>query len=184
MKFGNKKMSRLGKKPIVIPTGTEVKVEGLNVLVKGPKGSLTRKLPENISVVVGAGSLSIAPKSMGGNSSAIWGTWVSHIKNMISGVNKEFEKRLLIEGVGYKAEVKGKEIILNVGFSHPVNLAIPDGIVVVSDKNGIKVSGIDKEKVGDFTAKIRATKKPEPYKGKGLRYDNEVIRRKQGKKTV
>lgn len=177
-------MSRLGKKPIVIPAGTEIKVEGLNVLVKGPKGSLTRKLPENIVVSVNAGLLTVSPKSSGGTSSAIWGTWVSHIKNMIAGVNKEFEKRLLIEGVGYKAEVKGKDVVLNVGFSHPVELRIPDGIAVVSDKNGIKVSGIDIEKVGDFTAKIRATKKPEPYKGKGLRYDDEVIRRKQGKKTV
>jgi large subunit ribosomal protein L6 len=177
-------MSRLGKKPIVIPSGTDIKVEGLSIIVKGPQGTLTRKLPENIVISVKDGLLTTSPKSSGGNSSAMLGTWVSHVKNMIAGVNKLFEKKLLIEGVGYKADVKGNDIVLNVGFSHQVVLKIPEGLNVVSDKNGIKVAGIDIEKVGDFTAKVRAVKKPEPYKGKGLRYSDEVIRRKQGKKTA
>lgn len=177
-------MSRLGKKPIMIPTGTEVKTDGFAITVKGPQGTLSRKIPQTITVVIKDNSIMLEPKSTGGNSSAMWGTWVSHIKNMIEGVNKTFEKKLLIEGVGYKADVKGNDVILSVGFSHQVSMPIPEGIKVVSDKTGIKVSGIDIEKVGDFTARMRAVKKPEPYKGKGLRYSDEVIRRKQGKKTV
>jgi large subunit ribosomal protein L6 len=177
-------MSRLGKKPIMIPAGTEVKTDGFAITVKGPQGTLSRKIPQAITVVIKDNSIMLEPKSTGGNSSAMWGTWVSHIKNMIEGVNKTFEKKLLIEGVGYKADVKGNDVILSVGFSHQVSMPIPEGIKVVSDKTGIKVSGIDIEKVGDFTARMRAVKKPEPYKGKGLRYSDEVIRRKQGKKTV
>jgi large subunit ribosomal protein L6 len=174
-------MSRLGKKPILVPAGTEVKTDGLFVSVKGPQGTLSRKMPQTIEVVVKDGTVMLAPKSSGGNSSAMWGTWVSHIKNMIEGVNKGFEKKLLIEGVGYKVDVKGNDVILSVGFSHTVTMPIPEGIKVVSDKTGVKVSGTDIEKVGDFTAKMRAVKKPEPYKGKGIRYAGEYIRRKAGK---
>lgn len=177
-------MSRLGKKPIVIPSGTEVKVAGLVLSVKGPLGALSRNMPESIEVKINGNAATVNPKSAGEGTKAIWGTWVSHLKNMIAGVNKAFEKRLLIEGVGYKCDIKGNEAVFNVGYSHQVFMKIPEGIKVVSDKNGILVSGIDKEKVGDFAARMRAVKKPEPYKGKGLRYADEVIRRKQGKKTV
>ena len=177
-------MSRLGKKPIAIPLGTEVKVAGLALSVKGPKGTLTRNIHPLMEVIVTPTEVTLKPKKETPESSIIWGTWVSHIFNMIEGVNKGFEKRLLIEGVGYKADVKGNEVTLSVGYSHPVSITIPKDIKVVSDKNGILISGFDIEMVGDFTAKIRSVKKPEPYKGKGIRYADEVIRRKQGKKTV
>ncbi|HEY9584568.1 MAG TPA: 50S ribosomal protein L6 [Candidatus Paceibacterota bacterium] len=177
-------MSRLGKKPIAIPPGTEVKVTGSTLSVKGPKGTLTRVLHPLMELSVTPTEVSVKPKKETPESPVLWGTWVSHIFNMIEGVNKGFEKRLLIEGVGYKADVKGSEIILSVGYSHPVSITIPKDIKVVSDKNGILISGFDIEQVGDFTARVRAVKKPEPYKGKGIRYATEVIRRKQGKKTV
>ena len=177
-------MSRLGKKPMTIPAGTELKVSGELLTVKGPLGTLTKNIHSLITVTVTGNEVALLPKKETPESSALWGTSVSHVFNMIAGVNKSFEKRLLIEGVGYKAEVKGEELILSVGFSHLVTLKIPKGIKVVSDKNGILISGIDIETVGDFTARVRAVKKPEPYKGKGIRYADEVIRRKQGKKTV
>lgn len=177
-------MSRLGKKPITIPTGTEVKMSGGVLTVKGPLGTITKSIHPLIAVTVNAKEILLAPKKAAAESSAHWGTAVSHISNMIAGVNKLFEKRLLIEGVGYKADVKGDELVLMVGFSHPVSMKIPKDVKVVSDKNGILISGINIETVGDFTASVRAVKKPEPYKGKGIRYSDEVVRRKQGKKTV
>jgi len=112
------------------------------------------------------------------------GTYAAHLKNMIRGVVAPFEKKLIIEGIGFKAEVKGGELVLALGFTHPVKIKIPDGLKVSSEKGAISVSGSDKEAVGQFAAAVRALKKPEPYKGKGIRYDGEVIRRKQGKKTV
>jgi large subunit ribosomal protein L6 len=117
-------------------------------------------------------------------SRALWGTYGSHIANMVAGVNKPFEKKLILEGIGYKSEVKGDKIVFALGFSHPVEVLIPSGIKVTAEKNNITVSGIDKEEVGKFTANIRALKKPEPYKGKGMRYADEVVKRKQGKKSV
>jgi large subunit ribosomal protein L6 len=182
-KFG-KFMSRLGKKPITLPKGTEVTVSNGLITVKGPQGTLTRKIHPLIEILVQADGVKILPKKETPESSVLWGTWSSHIFNMIEGVNKHFEKRLLIEGVGYKADVKGNEIVFNVGFSHQVTVKIPEGLKVVSDKNGILVSGPDIEVVGDFSARIRSVKKPEPYKGKGIRYSTETIKRKQGKKTV
>lgn len=184
LKFGKNTMSRLGKKPMIIPAGTELKMSGSVLTVKGPLGTLTKNIHPLINVTVTGNEVLLAPKKETPESSAFWGTSVSHVFNMIAGVNKLFEKRLLIEGVGYKADVKADELVLLVGFSHPVSIKIPKGIKVVSDKNGILISGIDIETVGDFTARIRSTKKPEPYKGKGIRYSDEVIRRKQGKKTV
>lgn len=179
-------MSRLGKKPIIIPKGTEVTISGESFSVKGPGGKITRNIPAIISVSVTPtkDAVILSPKKETPESSVLWGTWASHIFNMIEGVNKPFEKRLIIEGIGYKAEVKGAEIVLSVGYSHQVILKIPEDIKVVSDKNGILVSGIDIETVGDFAARIRAVKKPEPYKGKGIHYSTEVVRRKQGKKTA
>lgn len=177
-------MSRLGKKPIEIPAGTEVKVSGMAVTVKGPQGTLTRNIHPLINITITGNQILLTPKKETPESSALWGTSVSHIFNMISGVNKHFEKKLLIEGVGYKADVKGSELILSVGFSHIVTIKIPKDIKVVSDKNGVSISGADIEIVGDLTARVRAVKKPEPYKGKGIRYADEIIRRKQGKKTV
>ena len=117
-------------------------------------------------------------------SKSLWGTYASHIKNMIIGVQTPYQKKLILEGVGFKSEVKGKELNFSLGFSHPVIVSIPEGITATAEKNNITITGIDKELVGSFTAAVRALKKPEPYKGKGMRYENEVIRRKQGKKTV
>jgi large subunit ribosomal protein L6 len=177
-------MSRLGKKPIVIPKGTEVTVTGSFINVKGPLGALKKELHPLMGISISPDQLLVTPKRETPESPVLWGTWVSHINNMIAGVNKLFEKRLLIEGVGFKADVKGSDIVLSVGFSHQVTVKIPTGIKVVSDKNGILISGIDIEMVVDFASRLRSVKKPEPYKGKGIRYSDEVIRRKQGKKTV
>ncbi|OHA15847.1 MAG: 50S ribosomal protein L6 [Candidatus Taylorbacteria bacterium RIFCSPLOWO2_02_FULL_43_11] len=177
-------MSRLGKKPIAIPSGTEVKFSGGVLSVKGPLATLTRPVHRNIEPKISANELFVTALQENPESPVLIGTWVSHVNNMIQGVNKPFEKRLLIEGVGYKIDVKGTDVIMSVGFSHQVTLKIPTGIKVVSDKNGVLISGSDIETVGDFAARMRAVKKPEPYKGKGIRYSNEVIRRKQGKKTA
>jgi large subunit ribosomal protein L6 len=139
---------------------------------------------DDIAVTIADNAITIAPAREDIPNLALWGSYASHVKNMLAGVNKAYEKKLIIEGIGFKADVKGKDIVLLVGFSHPVSVPIPDGIKVVSDKSGISVSGIDAEKVGQFAAQVRAVKKPEPYKGKGIRYSDEVIRRKQGKKAV
>jgi len=177
-------MSRIAKKPIVIPAKTTASFSAGVFSVKGPLGEIQKSFSDDISVVIADNTVTIAPSREDIPNLALWGSYASHIKNMLAGVNKAYEKKLIIEGIGFKADVKGKEIVLNVGFSHPVSLVIPEGIKVVSDKSGISVSGIDAEKVGQFAAQIRAVKKPEPYKGKGIRYSDEVIRRKQGKKAV
>ena len=178
-------MSRIAKQPIPIPEKTEITlVDGL-FTVKGPKGTLTRMLKDDVVVLVAADTVTLMPKDDTDIfSRALWGTYASHVKNMIAGVNAGFMKKLILEGVGFKSEVKGKELVLALGFSHGVNVTIPEGLTVTAEKNVITISGIDKEAVGQFAAKIRAMKKPEPYKGKGFRYDGEVIRRKQGKKAA
>ena len=178
-------MSRIAKQPIPIPEKTEITlVDGL-FTVKGPKGTLTRMLKDDVVVLVAADTVTLMPKDDTDIfSRALWGTYASHVKNMIAGVTAGFMKKLILEGVGFKSEVKGKELVLALGFSHGVNVTIPEGLTVTAEKNVITISGIDKEAVGQFAAKIRAMKKPEPYKGKGFRYDGEVIRRKQGKKAA
>lgn len=177
-------MSRIGKKPISIPNNTEVSVASGVISVKGPKGVLTRNFRPDISVVVGVSGVEVSPARHNKQTAALWGTYASHIKNMIAGVNNPYIKKLILEGVGYKSEVKGKNLSLALGFSHAVNVPIPEGITVTAEKNLISITGIDKELVGQFSAKVRALKKPEPYKGKGFRYEGEIIRRKQGKKSV
>lgn len=177
-------MSRIGKKIIILPEKTEIKVSTDSVSVKGPLGKLTRTLPPMIEVKVSGNEVTVHPKKITLESRALWGTYASHIINMISGVNKLFEKKLILEGIGFKSEVKGSQIVLALGFSHPVNVDIPEGLKVTAEKNIISVSGADKEMVGQFAARLRSLKKPEPYKGKGMRYDDEIIRRKQGKKSV
>lgn len=177
-------MSRIGKKPITIPEKTEVKVSEGTIFVKGPSGELSRPLHSAIEVKVNGDEINVLPKDESGESNALWGTYASHITNMVSGVNKPFEKKLILEGVGFKSEVSGDKMNLALGFSHPVVVDIPEGLKVTAEKNNITVSGPDKESVGQFSSKIRALKKPEPYKGKGMRYSDEVIRRKQGKKSV
>jgi large subunit ribosomal protein L6 len=177
-------MSRIGKRPIQIPANTEVTVNGDLIKVKGPLGELTRKFNKFVTVTINEEGVQVSPINESIDARAFWGTFASHIKNMIAGVNKAYEKALIVEGVGYKANIVGENIVLNIGFSHPVPLKIPAGIKCEVEKDTIKISGIDKEAVGEFAAVIRSKKKPEPYKGKGIRYSDEIIRRKEGKKSV
>lgn len=178
-------MSRIGKKQIIIPANTEVSVAEGVITVKGPKGTLTREYnPAYVSVEVDGEEVKTAALHENVHSKALWGTYSSHIMNMIQGVNTPFEKKLIVEGVGFRSEVKGNNLEMALGFSHPVVMAIPEDITLTAEKNNLTVSGINKESVGQFAAEIRAKKKPEPYKGKGIRYADEVIRRKEGKKTV
>ena len=177
-------MSRIGKRPITLPEKTTLAVLDNTVVVRGPHGELSRRLHPLINVEVKGSEVSVNPKKETLESRALWGTFASHISNMVSGVNKPFEKKLILEGIGFKSEVKGQELVLALGFSHPVKVEIPGTLKVSAEKNVITISGSDKEEVGSFAAQVRALKKPEPYKGKGMRYEGEVIRRKQGKKSV
>ncbi len=177
-------MSRIGKQIITLPEKTEVNLSGSSVVVKGPLGEISKMVHPLIEVKINGREVTVEPKKMTIEGRALWGTYAAHMKNMVNGVNKAFEKKLILEGIGYKSEVKGEEIVFALGFSHPVRVAIPQGLKVTAEKNLITISGVNKEQVGEFAAKIRALKKPEPYKGKGMRYDTEVIKRKQGKKTA
>lgn len=177
-------MSRIAKQPIEIPAGTTVTFNDGVLSVKGSKGTLTRALRDEVNVAIDGNKIVLTPKNEEIFSRALWGTYASHIKNMIAGVNNPYQKKLILEGVGFKSEVKGKDLVLALGFSHGVTVPIPEGLTVTAEKNLITFTGIDKELVGQFASKIRAMKKPEPYKGKGFRYDDEVIRRKQGKKAA
>ncbi len=177
-------MSRIGKQEITIPDGVKVTMAEGILTVAGPKGTLSKKFKSDIEIKLDEKTVTLSPKRNDKFSKSLWGTYASHIKNMISGVMTPYQKKLILEGVGFKSEVKGKEFHFALGFSHPVIVPIPEGITATADKNNITITGVDKELVGSFTAAIRALKKPEPYKGKGMRYENEVIRRKQGKKTV
>lgn len=177
-------MSRLAKKPIAIPPKTEAAFSAGVMTVKGPLGILTKPFRPHVSVVVENGSIILAPARQSLETKALIGTYASHIRNMLSGVNKPYEKKLIVEGIGFKADVKGKDLAMALGFSHPVVVSIPTDLKVTAEKNVVTISGIDCERVGQFAAQIRALKKPEPYLGKGIRYTDEVIRRKQGKKTA
>jgi len=177
-------MSRIGKKEIVIPKSVEVTMSGLTLTVKGPNGTLTKDFRDEITVKITPEIVTLDIKRNDKFSKSLWGTYASHIINMIKGVETPYVKKLILEGVGFKSEVKGAELHLALGFSHPVIVKIPEGLTVEAVKNNITVTGIDKELVGSFTASVRALKKPEPYKGKGMRYEGEVIRRKVGKKTT
>jgi large subunit ribosomal protein L6 len=178
-------MSRLSKKPIVIPEKTEVLISDTNtVVVKGPLGELTRTFPKVVAIIKEGSEIKVSVINPHRNFKPLDGTVVSHIKNMILGVNTLYEKKLLIEGVGYKADAKGTELVMALGFSHPVILQVPAGVIAKTEKGSITITGIDKEAVGAFAAKVRSQKEPEPYKGKGIRYSTEVIRRKQGKKSA
>jgi large subunit ribosomal protein L6 len=176
-------MSRLGKIPVAIPNGVEITlVDGL-LTVKGPKGTLTRVLKEDVTVIISNESVTLAPQKTD-LAKALWGTYAAHIRNMIAGVTTGFTRILEIEGVGYRAEVKGSTLVLSVGFSHPVPLEIPAGISAVVEKSVVTLAGPDKDALGQFAANVRKVRKPEPYKGKGIRFRGEFIIRKQGKKAV
>ncbi|MFH1946992.1 MAG: 50S ribosomal protein L6 [Candidatus Magasanikbacteria bacterium] len=175
-------MSRIGKQKIEIPQGVTVEVKDSIVNVKGPKGELSRKLDSVVNVVIEDNEVKVSvqkPEEKKQNS--LWGTFSSHIKNMIIGVTEGFVKDLEINGVGYRVSMQGKDLKVEAGYSHPVVYITPEGIVISTEKNQIKVSGTDKELVGRVAAEIRKIRKPEPYKGKGIKYLDEVIRRKAGK---
>ncbi len=176
-------MSRLAKRPIQIPQQAEISVSNGLIAVKGPKGSLSKPMHRFISVEVGPDGVQVSKKSAAKEAQALVGTFASHVRNMMTGVTAGFSKKLIVEGVGFKWDVAGKTLNLSLGFSHPVKMTIPEGLTVVAERGTLTISGFDKEAVGQFAANVRAKKKPEPYKGKGIRYDGEVIRRKQGKKA-
>ncbi len=177
-------MSRIGKQQLSIPAGVEVIFDAHAVRVKGPKGELTRALRDEIAFKTENNIITSEPRRNDKFSRALWGTYMSHVENMITGVVTPFEKKLLVEGIGFKWEVKGTDLHLALGFSHPVIMKIPTGLTVTAEKGSLTISGINKEAVGLFANQVRQMKKPEPYKGKGIRYSNEVIRRKQGKKSA
>ena len=177
-------MSRLAKKPIQIPDGVTVTLSAAAVDVKGPLGQLSLSVRPEIFIAQGEEGIQLSPKRINKQTRALVGTYASHIKNMIQGVKEKYQKKLILEGVGYKSEVKGNKLALALGFSHPVEVEIPAALTATAEKNVITIQGISKELVGEFAAKIRAMKKPEPYKGKGFHYEGEIVRRKQGKKSV
>ncbi len=175
-------MSRIGKKPIPIPGGVTVTVKDQALTVQGPKGTLTRRLSPYVTVVVEGQEVRVDVRNKEDNAErAVWGTTGAHIANMVNGVVQGFKKQLEVNGVGYRAAMQGKDVKLEVGFSHPVVFTVPDGITVAVEKNVLTVSGIDKELVGEVAAQIRNIRQPEPYKGKGIKYLEETIRRKAGK---
>jgi len=178
-------MSRLGKQPITIPSGVEVSKDGITVTVKGPKGTLTRDFPKkDVAIEVTAEGIATEPANDSVFARSLWGTYASHLRNMIVGVTEGYQKNLELEGVGFRWALSGTNLEMQLGFSHPVIMTVPEGLEVNVEKNKMSVAGIDKEAVTAFAAKIRAKKKPEPYKGKGIRYQGEEVRRKQGKKSV
>jgi large subunit ribosomal protein L6 len=176
-------MSRLGKQPVTIPSGVEVSLTDGTLTVKGPKATLTRPVKSDVEIKIESNEITLTPGDTDA-APALWGTYAAHLRNMITGVTDGFTKNLEIEGVGYRAEVQGKELVLHVGFSHPVALTIPEGVTAEVQKNLITLTGPDLEQLGQFAANVRKVKKPEPYKGKGIRYQGEYIIRKQGKKAV
>lgn len=177
-------MSRVGKKPIEIPENVEVKIEGQKVIIKGLKGELSREIRPEIKVGVKGNQIFVLPKEETKKTKAFWGLTRTLLANMIKGVTEGYEKKLEIEGLGFKALVEGEDLKLLVGFTHPVKIKAPQDIKFLVEKNVITVSGIDKEKVGLVAAMIRKAKPPEPYKGKGIRYQGEIVRRKVGKKAA
>lgn len=177
-------MSRIGKQPIEIPTGTDVSLQDGTLTVKGPKGELVRTFKPTVSIAIEDGKVVLTPENETKEARALWGTYASHVSNMVAGVNEGYTKKLEVNGVGYRVELRGDTLVLNIGFSHPVELKVPEGLDVAVEKNIITISGVNKETVGQFSANVRAVRKPEPYKGKGIKYSDEVIRRKEGKKTV
>ena len=176
-------MSRVGKKPIVIPAGVTAKVEGQNVAVKGAKGEMKFTAPDQVSVKMEDGGVTVTPLGQDKRSRALWGTARARVANLVTGVTKGFEKKLEITGVGYKAAIAGKNLQLSLGYSHDVLYPIPTGVTITTPRpTEVMVAGVDKQQVGQVAAEIREFRKPEPYKGKGVKYSGEFIFRKEGKK--
>lgn len=175
-------MSRIGRKPITVPSGVDVTLDNSVITVKGPKGTLTRELHKDIKVTVEGNVITVERPSDNKLHRSLHGTTRSVVSNMVSGVTEGFSKSLELVGVGYRASLSGKKLVLNVGYSHPVEITPEEGIEFeVPSNTKIIVKGINKERVGEYAAKIRSVREPEPYKGKGIKYSDEVIRRKEGK---
>ena len=176
-------MSRIGKKPVPVPAGVTAAVDGQTVKVKGAKGELFFVVPEDVAVKLDNGAIAVSPRNETKRARAMWGMSRSQVANLVEGVTKGYEKKLEINGVGYRAAIAGKVLKLALGYSHDVDYAVPHGIAIVTPKpTEIVISGIDKQKVGQTAAEIREFRGPEPYQGKGIRYANEFIFRKEGKK--
>jgi large subunit ribosomal protein L6 len=178
-------MSRIGKKVIEIPEKVEVKIVQDSVIVKGPKGELTQKIHPAVKIAIQDKEITLSVSdSENKKEKSLWGLFNRLINNMIIGVTKGYEKKLEVIGVGFKVAIQGQKLTLNVGFSHPVEYILPKGIASTVEKNVITLSGIDKQEIGEIAAQIRRIKKPEPYKGKGIRYAGEVVKKKVGKTAV
>ncbi len=177
-------MSRIGKKPVAIPSGVEVSLDKRVVSVKGPKGTLLFEHRREVKIALEAGSLQVEKVGDTKQARALWGTTAKAVSNMIIGVTTGFEKALELNGVGFRMNLQGKKLVLALGFSHPVEMMLPEGITAVIEGNVLKVTGSDKQQVGEFTAVVRKLKPVEPYKGKGFRYVGEIVRRKEGKKAA
>lgn len=174
-------MSRIGRQPINIPEGVEVKIDGNNIVVKGPKGELTSRTIKNMDVFIKDNTIEVKPSVQNPDTQKQFGLQRTLIANMVTGVSEGFKKELEVNGVGFRAQMKGSALEMSLGFSHPIIYTAPDGVELSVNQNIITVSGIDKQMVGESAANIRSFKKPEPYKGKGIRYIDEYVRRKAGK---
>lgn len=177
-------MSRIGKKPISIPAGVTIEVVPGEMRVKGAKGELSRSIDPRINVTVGDGTVSVSASNGEKTTRALWGTSRMHIANMVEGVSSGFTKKLQIEGIGYRASVDGTALVLQVGFTHPVKIEAEPGIAFKVEKNIVTVSGINKDTVSKVAAQVHRVRPPEPYKGKGIRYVGELVRKKVGKKAA
>ena len=176
-------MSRIGKKPVAIPAGVSASIEGRTLSVKGPKGTLSLALADEVSYAVEDGAISVQPANETKRARSFWGMQRTLVQNLVTGVTEGFSKTLQITGVGYRANLQGKNLKLQLGYSHDVDFAVPEGIEIKTpDQTTVQISGIDRQKVGQVAAEIRRWRKPEPYKGKGIKYAGEFIFRKEGKK--
>jgi len=176
-------MSRIGKRPIAMPAGVTASADGQTLSVKGPKGTLSMQMLDDIKYEIGEGGISVQPANDSKRARSFWGMQRSLVQNLVTGVTEGFTKTLEITGVGYRAAMQGKNLRLQLGYSHDVNIAVPEGIdIKTPDQTTVEISGIDRQKVGQLAAEIRRWRKPEPYKGKGIKYRGEYIFRKEGKK--
>jgi len=176
-------MSRIGKRPVALPSGVSATVEGRMLAVKGPKGTLSLQMADDISYEVQDGAIAVTPANDTKRARSFWGMQRTLVQNLVTGVTEGFTKTLEITGVGYRAAAQGKNLRLQLGYSHDVNIAVPEGLEVKTpDQTTVEISGIDRQKVGQLAAEIRRWRKPEPYKGKGIKYRGEYIFRKEGKK--
>ena len=185
-KFGKfKKMGRFGRLPVEFGENVKVDISGSEILISGPRGSIARTIPNGVDVnIIDNNSIVVEKRKKGKFFDALQGTVKAHIRNMVYGVTEGWKRSLEVVGAGYRVELRGKTLVLTVGYSHPVEFEVPDGIQVTIEKSIINLEGIDKDLVGGFAAKIRAARKPEPYKGTGIRYIGEVVRRKPGKQAA